>query len=204
MNREAKLLARWILIAGGFFALLWLYWYEQFGHIPAVTMVWVEEPNTSHLPFAVSRLWDIGLAPVWATAAILLFHGSENDKKFLRFSWIVAVLGWVPAAPGIISYSLFLLPPAFGTTNGIMGKSYANFSSVSFRVLLFGSFATGFASQLPICLWYGFAVGLVVSLAAGFIGGGSCFLAFGARSFGPWLLKNRKRMISWALVKNGE
>ena len=75
-----RMLWRIPLVVAILFALFWGIWYLVAGEIPNTTQIrWTEKTNIQ-LPFAMSRVWDIIFAPLWAMILILLFTNNRIRK----------------------------------------------------------------------------------------------------------------------------
>ena len=82
------LIWRWAMFTAFLTAIFWGVWYAIAGEIPTVEKVlWsVGEKGPPvqwlQLPFAISRWWDVMLAPVWSSMIILIFR-TTTDKAVL-------------------------------------------------------------------------------------------------------------------------
>ena len=79
-SRRMKLLWLIPLIAAILFALFWGIWFLKTGSEPITDHLRWNEKTVIHLPFAVSRFWDILFAPIWAFLFVFLF----TNKRFIE------------------------------------------------------------------------------------------------------------------------
>lgn len=98
-------------------ALFWGAWYLIIGQVPAVTSIKLTEDWVYHLPFEISRWWDILIGPIWSVLFILFFTSDYIiDRENEDMPAVLAYALFFCLASGLILSLIFSL---------IFGLAYA-------------------------------------------------------------------------------
>jgi hypothetical protein len=175
MRRRLRFAANAGLLAAAAAALFWGIWFLATGEVPATTALPWTGYTSFALPFAVSRLWDVPAAFLWATGLALVWtdvvpaSDSRVDDPYTRLY-------------AGLSYGL-----VFTLTAGLYAGLYAGLAA-GLLYGLYAGLAAGLLYGLCVGLGGGLAAGMGVGLAAGLLYGLATGLSYGLALTVPMVL----------------
>jgi len=172
--QRKRMLWRVPLVVTILYALFWGVWYLITGEIPVVSEIkWIDE-TTIHLPFRISRLWDIIFVPIWVFIFVFLFTDEidDFDEKLLGPLLAGLIMGGIFLHDGILMVSISILGFSL-LFNLILTLTNLSLGNRPIIELLSGliinlniSLGAGLIISLVAGLGFGFAAALGLSLSA--------------------------------------
>lgn len=156
MKKETEQMIRWSLLSSILVALLWATCLLESKSVPTVKEIWLNSRRILHLPFGISRWWDVFTIP----AIVYLFLRKKMSVDECSFTLVLILMATFPMIffPSLVTRGLdaSLLPiAAIGLIEGLA------------IVLVYRSNPEGTNIAILSGLLYGLFINLIFGAVAG-------------------------------------